>query len=556
MLNPLIQRALGRTGRSLRRPLACVAIVLAALGLLAIALSVEVANRDGVTRAYTLLAWTEFVLVSTLALVEGGTSIADERQRKTWDAMCLTGLSGSEIARGKFLGSLLSAATLALLAAPAHVALAARGGVSWEMVAGVHGVLIGTACAVAGVGVMASAWTDKGLQGVALAASSVLFLWFGTLDWLASRGLFPWLCPVIQPLRQLERLLGDALLKPRYAAAGRGMGYLVFVGLVTIGTLMIAARGARRPVHRAAIFRWVRRERRRVRPVWDDSLRWRETFEPGGRRIVALVALAALIPIIALTTHAWDPKATGITHGLSAAVNGYLLILMIAAGVVVGMRASMTLVDEKVRGTLDLLRLAGVEPAEMIRSKLAAILASALWLMPIIAAVAVLGFSERQGDALTPRAWFGAAGIVAVSLAFAVFVASISLLISVYARSTPVALVSEIILLLGILLGTMLFAMVASPFLPGSVSIALAAASPVYQVSIVGAHASRSPTSVGVPALLGILCAEFALALAALAWSCHSLERRRRPVLQHNPLSNAVISNHKYPITDPGVVKT
>ena len=105
---------------------------------------------------------------------------------------------------------------------------------------------------------------------------------------------------------------------------------------------------------------------------------------------MALVGIAALIPIVALTVAAWDAKAPGITNGLSKISYGFLVILTLAAGVVVGLRSAVTLVDERVRGTLELLRLVGVAPAVLIRSKLAAILRPALVMMPVIAVIAFL----------------------------------------------------------------------------------------------------------------------------------------------------------------------
>lgn len=517
MANPLRMRAVARVGRTLRRPFAALAVGLAASGAFAFALSAEGAGGVGMPRAYPLLVWGEFLAVSTLALVEGGTSIADERRLGTWDAIRLTDLSGGELARGKWLGSLLAALLVVALAAPAHLALAARGALRWEVIAGLHAVLIGTACAVAGLGVMASSRTEEGLHGVALAAASVLFPWFGALDWLASRGRSVWLCRALQPIRHLEGLLATRPPGRPLARAADGVAFLAFAALVSAGTLIVAAHGARRPVGGIATLRGPRRVRRHARPVWDDALRWRETYDPGGRRVVTLVFGAALIPLVALTASSWDSGATGVTRGLSKVVNGYLVTLVVASGVAVGLRASVTLVEERARGTLDLLRLAGIEPSEMIRSKLAAILAPALWTAPALAALAALGYGDLPGRAFAPRAWVGAAGVVAVSLAFTFLVAAISLRISARARSTRVALCLELVLLFALLAGTLGLAISLPSGLPAAISPALAACSPIYQVSLVGAYAARSPSTVGIPMLLGVLGAECVVGLVAVA---------------------------------------
>ena len=93
----------------------------------------------------------------------------------------------------------------------------------------------------------------------------------------------------------------------------------------------------------------------------------------------------------------------GVTDGLSKITQGCLVILTLAGGVLVGLRSAVTLVDERVRGTLELLLVEGVEPAAMIRSKLAAILAPSLALTPLIAVVALLGHLDDLKGLVAPR---------------------------------------------------------------------------------------------------------------------------------------------------------
>ena len=113
MANPLIQRAALVAAKRLKRP-----IVGCSVAELAVICSLAVGWADpaitgtgaGVSRDYASVVWLEFTLVSLLALVGGGASIADERRRGTWDALCLTDLTGSELARGKLLATLLDPA--------------------------------------------------------------------------------------------------------------------------------------------------------------------------------------------------------------------------------------------------------------------------------------------------------------------------------------------------------------------------------------------------------------------------------------------------------------
>ncbi len=180
--------------------------------------------------------------------VESGASIAEERRNGTWDAICQTDLGNREIVRGKLLGSLLAPAVLLLLALPAHLTFACLGQARLEVVAGVQAVLAGSSLAVAAIGVVASSWTTRALHAVALEAAVVLFPWFALLDWLARRGIVPWLCRLLHPVRHLEWLLAAGSAATPSSVAGRGLLYLVFTVIVATGSWLIAAGRLRRRV--------------------------------------------------------------------------------------------------------------------------------------------------------------------------------------------------------------------------------------------------------------------------------------------------------------------
>jgi ABC-type transport system involved in cytochrome c biogenesis permease component len=108
VVNPLIRHAAFRAAHQLGRRI----LVLAALCSFVLALTDPAMTRNGarVSRAYASVVWLEFALISVFALVEGGASIADERRRGTWEAVCLTDLTGGELVRAKLLGTLLEVA--------------------------------------------------------------------------------------------------------------------------------------------------------------------------------------------------------------------------------------------------------------------------------------------------------------------------------------------------------------------------------------------------------------------------------------------------------------
>jgi hypothetical protein len=112
VVNPLIRHAAFRVAHQLGRRILVLAVGLAALCSFVLALTdpAMTGNGAGVSRAYASVVWLEFALISVFALVEGGTSIADKRRRGTWEAVCLTDLTGGELVRAKRLGTLLEVA--------------------------------------------------------------------------------------------------------------------------------------------------------------------------------------------------------------------------------------------------------------------------------------------------------------------------------------------------------------------------------------------------------------------------------------------------------------
>ncbi|WP_165228212.1 DUF1559 family PulG-like putative transporter [Aquisphaera insulae] len=514
-------------GRSRRLPLAASVLLIA----VALAPTAPLSNEEGAAGAaglYRTMVWIELAVVATTAVVGGGATIAEERRRGTWDAIRLTDWTDLEIAARKAIGVLLQVGAVVALALPAHVVGGWRGMASWPLIAAVHAVLIGSGLAMVGLGLLASAWTDRGLHGAALAAAAVLFPWFGGLDWLAGRGIAPALCRTLQPVRLLERALGAAGRGPR-VEPGPSATFLATAFAVLAATMAGAATGVRRLGERAPL-RAGSRARRRTRSVGDDPVRWREARDPGGRRIALGVALIAAAALAGVVVREWSPGAADGRLGLSGSANGVLLILTLAPAVAAGLRCSVTLVDERARGTLDLLLMAGLEGADLVRSKLAAILAPLAMTVPLAAASAVFAFSAHPRGLLARRPWVGAAEAALVAAATTLATVGPSLLISATARSTRRALVLGLLLLAWIAAGPLVVLIAAPPGLPAPAAQAIASFDPIYQVSAVGAHGTGFLFPVSTPMLLAVLGVESCLAWAFLIAAGRWYGRRRHVV--------------------------
>jgi ABC-type Na+ efflux pump permease subunit len=516
-----------RLFRRFGRPLPIAALVLALTCAIALTATGPAASGSGANKGYCLLVWGEFLLILVVTLVESGSSIAEERRHGTWDAILLTDLSAGELARGKLLGSLLTPALLVLLAIPAHLAFGFRSPESWPMIAGVQTVLAGTALAVAGFGVVASSWTDRALQGVALTAAVVLFPWFALLDQLAGRGA-AMLCRLLHPVRHLEWLLAAGSAESPASIVERGATYLCFGAILATCSWLIAAWRLRRTGDVFSIKLAGMARRRRVRTVWDDPILWRERHDPGGRRIEILVGFVTVVSILALLSAVPDLRSRGIAHGLSEQTNGLLITMMLASVVSMGLRGAVTLADERKRRTLEPLFLADVEPIELIRSKLAAIFRPLKLLVPLVIVFAGVGYGERVGY-LNPAPWLGAAAAALIVLSSCFLITSLTTACSAWMESPRTALVAGVGVLIAHTLGTILVGVGLAPLLPERLGLILATASPLIQFSVVQHAVTGHHSVLSVRTLLGVLAAELAVGLAALAAAAWRLEWHSRP---------------------------
>ena len=289
-------------------------------------------------------------------------------------------------------------------------------------------------------------------MGSRLAAGCVLFPWFAMLDLLAQQRVLPTLCRTLHPLRHLEWLLVALPGQPPMLIMARGLGYLAFTGFGAAGAALIVKARLRCSIEDVSVNPWGRARGRPIRTVWDDPILSRECHEPGGRQIVVLVAIAMALMLFSLLASTTSSDWRGIIRTLFERTFGFLVILMLASGVVVGLRCAVTLADERTRQTLEALWLAGIEPTRLIRSKLKAIFRPVWMITACVIFFAAVGY----GRLAAPSACFGLAGSVVVVLAYTFLIAALSLACSACAASTRTALLTGLALLVGDTLGTIL----------------------------------------------------------------------------------------------------
>jgi ABC-type Na+ efflux pump permease subunit len=94
-----------------------------------------------------------------------GGSIAEERERGTWDALLLTRLDATTLVLAKLLGRLPTALTATTIALPLAVLAAGAAGLPPAVIALIVAVELSTVVAIAALAVVASARHDKAAQG-------------------------------------------------------------------------------------------------------------------------------------------------------------------------------------------------------------------------------------------------------------------------------------------------------------------------------------------------------------------------------------------------------
>jgi hypothetical protein len=104
--------------------------------------------------------------------------------------------------------------------------------------------------------------------------------------------------------------------------------------------------------------------------VWDDPVYWRECRSRGARRTLWIGGLLILGLAVVLTVMNRDPAAGSLWSQVVDHSPNYMNFLIQAGMLMLCLRASVTIVDERRRGMLAPLALAGISPARLGWSKL------------------------------------------------------------------------------------------------------------------------------------------------------------------------------------------
>jgi ABC-type transport system involved in multi-copper enzyme maturation permease subunit len=420
----------------------------------------------GATARFGLLLFQIFTyvlltLVTFFAALSAASTVAQEKDRRTFILLLMTDLRDAEIVLGKILGSLLPIILILLGTLPVLTMLMLLGGITVHQVIFAWLVIVTTGLAAGSLGGLIALWRDRTFQSLALSVLTLVLYfcavralgvlpagdpsaesWLDRIDW---PGLTRWLDPFVA--------LQTVLEPPEVAAPGvpKVWGFIAvmvgwFVALNAWGIFKLRDwnPGGEPIQQREAMDDDEEKDRARAhaaggaaRRVWQNPIVWREicTRAYGRRPVVVKLAYGLVLGLILYA--ALMPVFSGPRMPFAA---GYGLVpVTILSLLLVAAQSVTAITSERDGRQLDLLLVTDLTPKEFIFGKLGGVLYNTkeYVLPPLILACVYAGL----GLLATPPAnrLYLSAGMNATAL-FAVIGAILILLAFVLVLGVHVAL--------------------------------------------------------------------------------------------------------------------
>jgi ABC-type transport system involved in multi-copper enzyme maturation permease subunit len=412
-----------------------------------------------------------FVLLTLLvffAALSAASTVAQEKDRRTFILLLLTDMRDYEIVLGKLLGSLLPIALLLLGSVPVLAMLLLLGGIDPEQVLQAILILAATAFGSGSLGGLIALWRDRTFQSLAL---SVLFLvlYLCLVEALSAiPGLPPESVNLVQawldPFRALDAVLepgvGGRMLHPAY-------GYFIAMMAISIGINLLGIFRLRKWNPRGEPI--MQRERKdddedkdrvrahaapgAVRQVWENPILWREIRTLAYGRRPLLIKVAYFVVVGLLCYYALSGPISGEVHGRQSGSVLYGLVpVAVLSLLLVSAQAVTSITSERDGGALDLLLVTDLSPKEFIFGKLLGIaynvkefLIPPLVLAGVYAAYSLLATPPRGQEELrggmNATAFIATAGAIIILL---IFVAVLGLHVALRTTSSRLAIVNTL----------------------------------------------------------------------------------------------------------------
>jgi ABC-type Na+ efflux pump permease subunit len=336
---------------------------------------------------FQIVAFLQLTVVMFFAALSAASTIAQEKDRRTFVLLLLTDMRDWEIVLGKMLGSLLPIALLVLGGVPIFFMLLLLGGIDPEQVVQALVVLAATALGAGSLGGLIALWRDRTYQALALSVLLLVLYLCLTRILAVSLSTDPdALLACIDPFAVMQAVLqGEqptASLAPAYWYGLTMLGLAVLLNGVGIARLRVWNPSGEPIMQRESPEQADEDERDRqqahaapgkARAVWANPIAWREirTRAYGRRPLLVKAAYAVVLGLICWFS--FSGLETGQGRIPFASAYGLVPVLVLSL-LLVAAQAVTSITSERDARTLDLLLVTDLTPREFIFGKLAGIL--------------------------------------------------------------------------------------------------------------------------------------------------------------------------------------
>jgi len=335
-----------------------------------------------------ILGPLQLCLAMLAAALTGAVTVTAEKDRRTLELLLVSRISDGELVLGKLAASVVRVLLLLLAAVPVFAIAGLFGGVLPAQLARLFVVTVAAALAAASVATAVAFWKDTTFQALAITLFA-LVAWLAAGEVAAVRAgpsAGAWVSPARAAFAALDPA-GGGLLPPFLAVCG---GIVLVTSAVAVANVRRwnVAGESRRPRAASAPGRRVA-----ARQVWANPILWREVRTRAYGRAIVVVRLAWLVLFAAAVAGVVQEARSVRPDHLAIAVA--VVPMALASLVAVAALAVTSVTTERDRGSLDLILVSDLEPAEFVWGKIGGVLVVAreLVLLPLAlcAALAATG---------------------------------------------------------------------------------------------------------------------------------------------------------------------
>jgi len=335
---------------------------------------------------FQIFSYVLLTLLVFFAALSAASTVAQEKDRRTFVLLLLTDMRDYEIVLGKLLGSLLPISLLLLGSIPILSMLLLLGGVAPEQVVQAILILAATVLASGSLGGLVALWRERTFQSLALSALFIVLYLCLTRVVGFVPGVPEAVAATIQswsdPFYALQAVLEA---RPSVGGVHPAYGYALTMLLLSVGLNALGVARLRRWNPRGEPI--MQRERPEeddekdrlkahaapgaAREVWSNPILWREIRTLAYGRRPLLIKLAYFVAVGMIVYYAFsgisDARQRGGQSFLAAAgiVPVTILSLLLVAA-----QSATSITSERDGGALDLLLVTDLSPGEFIFGKL------------------------------------------------------------------------------------------------------------------------------------------------------------------------------------------